>query len=110
MIDAVGFLYIFLQLESITLNHHIQIPHRRSTRHIPYCPTHQKNGKSFSASNFTHGKQRSPLRLREAIFEQVDVVGHNWYFYSKPVLTGRSNPEEPYLSSDESSVYNDHDW
>src|ERR1700722_12223978 len=104
-----SFLYIFPQLESVTLNPHIQIPDRRPTGHVPYCPAYEENGKSFSASNFTHCKQRSPLRFREAIFEQVDVVVHIWYFYSKPVLTGRSNPSEP-IRSDESSVYNDHDW
>jgi hypothetical protein len=101
-----SFLYIFLEFEGITLNHDIQIPHRRSAGHIPYRAAHQKHGKSFGTSYFTDCQQRGALRMRKAIFEQVDVVGHNWYFYSKPVQTGTLQPVKAKLSYDESSVYN----
>jgi len=83
-----SFLYIFLQFQGISLNHYIQIPHRRPTGHIPHRAAYQKHGKPFGTSNFTHYQQSLALSWRKTIFKQVDVVGHNWYFYSKPVLTG----------------------
>src|SRR5205807_6753044 len=65
--DAVSFLYILLELERISLNHYIQIPHWRPAGHVAYRSANQKYGKLFRPSNLANSEQGGLLCRRKSV-------------------------------------------
>src|ERR1700761_2481429 len=76
--SALDFFYIFLEFEGISLNYYIEIAYGRPTGHVAHSSAYEEDGKAFSTSHLTYSKQRSLLSLRKTIFQQINVVGHNW--------------------------------